>query len=82
MKDSAQSDKYLTEKQAAEFLGISSAGLRKARCTGALPGQRPLPPYYRVGPKTIRYLQSELHEFMQQFRVEPRPWSDIEGGAS
>lgn len=54
--------KYLTSKQAAEYLGFSEGTLRNARVSGVLSGHK-APKYYRIG-KSIRYNIDELTDWI------------------
>lgn len=58
----APSRGLLTEKQAAEFLGLSAGTLRVSRCTGPIPG-RIFVPFIRMG-RAIRYDEALLREWL------------------
>lgn len=59
----------LNEQQAAAFLGMSRAALRKWRVQGTLPPERKLaPPYYKVG-RAVRYSMDDLRVWLEQHRV-------------
>lgn len=54
----------VTEKQAAKYLGLS------ARTLQALRFYRRPPPYLKIG-KSVRYLMSDLQEFLLKSRIDP-----------
>ena len=56
----------LTTKEAAEYLGVSMAFLERDRWAGAKV------PFVRVGSRTIRYLKSDLEEYVRERRVSGR----------
>jgi excisionase family DNA binding protein len=56
------SDIYLTPREAAEFLRTSTSTLAKLRLNGDGPK------YCRIG-RAIRYLKSDLDEYMARSRV-------------
>lgn len=56
----------LTMRQAAEFLGVSMAFLERDRWAGAQV------PFVRVGSRTVRYLKSDLEEYVRKRRVSGR----------
>lgn len=53
----------LTTKQAAELLGVSMAFLERDRWAGAKV------PFVRIGSRTVRYLKSDLEEYIESRRV-------------
>jgi len=53
----------LTTRQAAEFLGVSMAFLERDRWAGAKV------PFVRIGSRTVRYLKSDLEEYIESRRV-------------
>lgn len=55
---------FLTEKQAAHVLAVSTSSLQKQR------HQRKGPPYYKLG-KSVRYYLPELISFAEQRRIDP-----------
>lgn len=52
----------LTEKQAAQFLGLSPGTLRVSRCIGPIPG-RIFVPYIKMG-HAVRYDEAVLREWL------------------
>jgi hypothetical protein len=64
-------DRALTEAEAAEFLGVSKMTLRTGRCLGARPNRVPPPPYFKIGPRCVRYSLADLHRYRESFRVDP-----------
>lgn len=53
----------LTTKQAAKYLGMSTAFLERDRWAGAKV------PFVRVGSRAVRYLKSDLDGYIQARRV-------------
>ncbi len=58
----------LTEEEAATYIGFSRSFLAQARCHGDLPNRTPGPPFVRIS-RTIRYLLSDLDEWLEQNKV-------------
>lgn len=58
----------LTEKEAAEYLGLSRSTLRQGRMRGRRRSGIPTPPYVRLG-RTVRYLKDDLDTWLEQHRV-------------
>lgn len=58
-------DKLLTEKQAGELLGWSTATLQNRRWKGQPPS------YVRLG-RSIRYRIEDIEAFLDEHTVEPR----------
>jgi predicted DNA-binding transcriptional regulator AlpA len=54
---------YLNTKHAAAYLGISESWLRQRRMTGNLGGQRPGPPFVRLG-RAVRYSKPALDHWL------------------
>ncbi|MDJ0709567.1 MAG: helix-turn-helix domain-containing protein [Woeseiaceae bacterium] len=52
----------LTTKQAAKYLGVSMAFLERDRWAGAQV------PFVRIGSRTVRYLKSDLEEYIRERR--------------
>jgi hypothetical protein len=63
-------NKLVTEKAAAEILGIAQSTLRVQRCRGAVPGGLPVVPFVRMGKNCVRYIESDLQKFINDHRVE------------
>lgn len=55
---------WLTTRQAAEYLGYSVHTLRYSRVTGTLGGNNRKPPKHYGQGGAIRYLQSDLEEWI------------------
>lgn len=58
-----QNDKWLTTKEAAEYLGYSQYSMRRARMNGQKLGGKEPPPHYGEG-KSTRYKLSDLESWM------------------
>lgn len=58
-------DKYLTEKQAAELSGFSIRWFQHERWTNSGP------PYRKINNRSVRYLESELREWIESHKVNP-----------
>jgi len=54
----------LSEKQAADFLGLSPRALQAWRTKGGGP------PYLRIGHRTVRYSQTDLEAWLENRRFE------------
>jgi excisionase family DNA binding protein len=67
-----QSDVYFTPREAAGYLKTSVSTLAKRRLYGGGPE------YYRLG-RAIRYLKSDLDDFMLRSRAESSGTSDSGG---
>ena len=53
----------LTTREAAEYIGFSIHTIKKARIEGSLCGEPP-PKFVRIGKKTIRYLITDLDDWL------------------
>ena len=69
------SDIYFTPKEAAEFLRTSTSTLAKRRLNGDGPK------YCRIG-RAIRYLKSDLDEYMARSRVQSTSEYVNDGGSN
>jgi hypothetical protein len=58
-----KNDALLTDIEAAVYIGLSAAFLRKGRCCGVLGNATPPPPYLRLG-RAIRYRRSDLDRWL------------------
>ncbi len=58
---------YLSEKQAAEHIGVSRATVIKWMNLK----DNPLP-YFKWGPRSIRIVQEELEQWLEQYRSEKK----------
>ena len=54
------SSEYMTSKQASEYLNLHESYLPKQRHYGTGPR------FYRISPKAIRYLKSDLDDWMAE----------------
>lgn len=63
------SKRSYTEKEAAEYIGMSRSFLRQDRMNGIRKNRTPGPSYVRIG-RTIRYLREELDKWLNQYKVE------------
>lgn len=59
----------LTEKEAAEYIGMSQAYLRLDRKDRTRNNRTPGPSFLRIG-RSIRYLKADLDNWLEQYRVE------------
>jgi hypothetical protein len=55
-----EKDKLLKEEEAAEFLGMTPAALRKRRCVS---GPNPIP-YVKIG-RSVRYSYAQLKKYLE-----------------
>lgn len=62
-----ETKRALTEKEAAIYVGLSSATLRQARCYGERENHTPTPPFIRMG-RAIRYLREDCDTFLDELR--------------
>ena len=71
---------FMTETEAAEYIGMSCSYLRQDRMNGFRAKRTPGPPYVRLG-RRIKYIQADLDAWIEQNRVvHVDPFSD-EGDA-
>ncbi len=59
----------LTEKEAAEYIGMSCSFLRQDRMNGFRLNRTPGPNYVRIG-RAVRYLREELDKWLEKNKVE------------
>lgn len=59
----------LTEKEAAEYIGMSRSFLRQDRMNGIREKRTPGPKFLKIG-RSIRYLKDDLDAWLNQHRVE------------
>ncbi|MEQ8693426.1 MAG: hypothetical protein RIC89_21625 [Pseudomonadales bacterium] len=57
----------LTEKQAAAYIGMSRSFLAQSRMDGLRANRTPAPPFIRIG-RSVRYLLDDLDGWLNQFR--------------
>ena len=55
------------EKEAAKYIGFSTSFLKHGRRTGPIEGRVPPPPFIAMGGGTIRYLRSDLDDWLSKF---------------
>jgi len=63
--------RLLTEKEAAEYIGVSVSFLRKSRCYGTLPGHTPGPRFFKIG-RMVRYDVKDLDDWIEEYKHEVR----------
>ena len=64
------SNRTLTEIEAADYLGISRSTLRQGRMNGPRSSRCPTPPFIRLGRK-ILYLREDLDQLLKERRILP-----------
>lgn len=57
--------RVLTTKQVAHMIGVSKFWLNQRRTESH---EKSGPPFYRLGPRTIRYLEHEVREWWSSIR--------------
>lgn len=67
--ESTDNHDLLTEEEAAEYIRASVYYLQKARQCGEAKGRPAGPAYIRFGYRMIRYLKSDLDEWIADHRV-------------
>ena len=55
----------LTEKEAAHYIGMSIAFLRKDRCEGKIGNRTIGPKHLKIG-KSVRYLKDDLDRWLEE----------------
>lgn len=58
----------LTEKEAAEYIGMSRSFLRKDRMDGIRENRTPGPQFLKLG-KSVRYLKEDLDVWLLRHRI-------------
>jgi len=58
----------LTEKEAAEYIGMSPSFLRQDRMNGYRINRTPGPRFLKIG-RSIRYLKEDLEAWLLQHRI-------------
>jgi predicted DNA-binding transcriptional regulator AlpA len=58
----------LTEKEAAEYIGMSRSFLRKDRMDGIRVNRTPGPQYLKMG-RSVRYLKEDLDTWLIKHRI-------------
>lgn len=64
----------MTEKEAAEYIGMSCSFLRQDRANGIRENRTPGPDYIKIG-RAVRYLREELDKWLEAYKIE-RPKED------
>ena len=59
----------MDEKDAARYVGMSVAYLRKSRMEGNRKKRTPAPPYIKIG-RSVRYLLRDLDEWLLANRID------------
>jgi len=57
--------RLLTEKEAAEYIGVSVSFLRKSRCSGTLPGHTVAPRFVKSA-RMVRYDLEDLNNWIDK----------------
>lgn len=63
--------KLISERDCAQYIGMSRAFLRKSRMDGSRQGHTPAPPWLRIG-RTIRYDLEDIHKWIESRKVQPK----------
>lgn len=58
----------LTEKEAAEYIGMSCSFLRQDRMNGLRKNRTPGPSFVQIG-RTIRYLKEDLDQWLEGYKI-------------
>jgi predicted DNA-binding transcriptional regulator AlpA len=66
-----------TEKQASNYIELSTSTLRQARCHGEREGKTPVPKHIKIG-RAVRYLKEDLDQFLDEMSAQ---MSKANGGA-
>jgi len=61
--------KFITEKEACIYIGMSRPFLARSRVEGNRKGRTPGPPYYKIG-RAIRYSIDDLDFWLEEHRQE------------
>lgn len=67
MEHNHRPERLINEAEAARYIGMSRAFLRRTRMEGALPRRTAGPPFVRIG-RAIRYAVDDLDVFIDQHR--------------
>ena len=63
-------DRAITEKEAAEILGLARMTLRQLRCRGSRSADIPELPFYRYSARCIRYSLADVLAWKEARKVE------------
>ncbi len=58
----------LSERETADYIGLSISFLRQSRMDGPRKNRTPGPPFIKVG-RSVRYLRADLDAWLAQHRV-------------
>jgi predicted DNA-binding transcriptional regulator AlpA len=58
-----------TEKETAEYIGMSRSFLRQDRMNGARENRTPGPKFLKIG-RSVRYMKEDLDVWLLQHRIE------------
>ena len=61
---------FLTETEAAKYIGMSVPFLRNGRCKGVVGNRTPAPPHLKLG-SHVRYERTDLDTWLDARRVDP-----------
>jgi len=61
--------KWLNDAQAAEYIGMSVAYLKKCRVSGQTGNSTPGPVFYRMGRRAVRYSRDDLDQWIAKRRT-------------
>lgn len=71
MKNNRQVKRGLSEKAAAQYIGMSRSFLRQARMDGKRRNRTPGPPFSKVG-RRVLYLLDDLDAWLEEHRSADR----------
>jgi predicted DNA-binding transcriptional regulator AlpA len=72
MKVAEPKPQWLAEGEAAEYIGMSVAYLKKARVSGTIGNRTPGPAFHRMGRRAVRYSRADLDAWLASHRVAER----------
>ena len=58
-----------TEKEAAQYIGMSKYFLQRDRSCGVTSGRTPGPAFIKMG-RSVRYLKDDLDQWINQHRID------------
>ena len=70
--------KLLNTREAAEYLGFAVGTLNVWRSKGNVTGVQKGPRYVKLGPKSVRYDEDDLAQWIEQRKVTTRKETDHE----
>ncbi len=74
--ESSVQARALSEKEAAQYIGMSRSFLAQSRMDGHRENRTPAPPFVKIG-RSVRYLREDLDNWLNNF-----PKLDSLGGAA